>query len=99
MANGWLTSDSMTDEAGHQLPNIRYEELDQTEILQWVERFYDEYYFRPRAAWRIVRKALFDSKERRRLTKEAREYLALRAKRKRHASRMRGEGARAEAPS
>ena len=47
--------------------------------------FYDEYYFRPRAAWRIVRKAMFDAKERRRLAKEAREYLALRAKRKEYA--------------
>ena len=84
LANGWLTADSMTDSAGHQLPNIRYEGLDQREILQWVERFYDEYYFRPRAAWRIVRKALLDGKERKRLAKEAREYLALRAKRKRY---------------
>ena len=82
LANGWLTADSMTDEAGHQLPNLRYSDLDQKEILQWVERFYDEYYFRPRAAWRIVRKALLDSKERRRLAKEAREYLALRSKRR-----------------
>ena len=32
--------------------------------------------------WRIVRKAIFNSDERRRLTKEAREYMALRAKRK-----------------
>ena len=86
VANGWLTSDSMTDEAGHQLPNIRYADLEQREILQWVERFYDEYYFRPRAAWRIVRKSIFDGKERRRLAKEAREYLALRAKRKRYAA-------------
>ena len=86
LSNGWLTGDSMTDSAGHQLPNIRYDDLDQKEIMQWVERFYDEYYFRPRAAWRIVRKALFDGKERRRLRKEAREYLALRAKRKNYAS-------------
>ena len=86
LSNGWLTGDSMTDSAGHQLPNIRYDGLDQKEIMQWVERFYDEYYFRPRAAWRIVRKALFDSKERRRLRKEAREYLALRAKRKNYAA-------------
>ena len=85
MANGWLTDGSMTDSAGHQLPNIRYQDLDQKEIMQWVERFYDEYYFRPRAAWRIVRKAILDGKERRRLAKEAREYLALRAKRKQYA--------------
>ena len=90
LAGGWLTDAAMTDEAGHQLPNIRYRDLDQAEILQWVERFYDEYYFRPRAAWRIVRKAVFDSKERRRLAKEAREYLALRAKRKRHVAETAG---------
>ena len=84
LSNGWLTGDSMTDSAGHQLPNLRYANLDQKEIMQWVERFYDEYYFRPKAAWRIVRKAIFDSKERRRLRKEAREYLALRAKRRKY---------------
>ncbi len=89
MLKGWLTSDAMTDEAGHQLPNIRYRDLDQQEIIHWVERFYDEYYFRPRAIWRIARKAIFDGKERRRLHKEAREYLALRAKRKRYAAEMR----------
>ena len=86
VAGGWLTADAMTDSAGHQLPNLQYADLDQGEILRWVERFYDEYYFRPRAAWRIVRKALFDGKERRRLAKEAREYLALRAKRRQYAS-------------
>jgi hypothetical protein len=32
--------------------------------------------------WRIVRKAIFNGDERRRLTKEAREYMALRTKRK-----------------
>ncbi len=86
LAGGWLASDPMTDESGHQLPNVRYEKLDQKQILQWVERFYDEYYFRPRAAWRIVRNALFDGKERKRLAKEAREYLALRSKRKEFAA-------------
>ncbi len=84
VAGGWLTSDPMTDASGHQLPNIRYADLDQREILAWVERFYDEYYFRPRVAWRIARKAIFDRRERRRLAKEALEYLALRAKRRAH---------------
>jgi len=82
-SNNLITLDSMTDEKGHQLPNITYGELDQPEILEWVERFYDEYYFRPKVAWRIVRKAIFDGTERRRLYKEAKEYLSLRAKRQR----------------
>ena len=87
--NGSITADSMTDETGHQLPNIRYADLDQAEMMEWVERFYDEYYFRPKAAWRIVRKAVFDRKESRRLYKEAREYLALRSKRKNYVSKQR----------
>jgi hypothetical protein len=57
--------------------------LDEAELVEWTERFYAEYYFRPKAAWRIVRKAIFDNYERKRLYKEAREYLALRSKRKR----------------
>ena len=80
--NGLITLDSMTDDVGHQLPNITYPGLDRAELVDWVERFYGEYYFRPRAVWRIVRKAIFDNSERKRLYKEAREYMALRAKRK-----------------
>jgi len=80
--NDLITLDSMTDEVGHQLPTVIYPGLDRAELVDWVERFYGEYYFRPRVIWRVVRKAIFNSKERKRLTKEAREYLALRSKRK-----------------
>ena len=71
----------MTDESGHQLPNVIYPGLDRGELVDWVERFYGEYYFRPKVAWRIVPQAIFNNDERR-LYKEAREYLALRSKRK-----------------
>jgi len=80
--NNYLTPGPMTDEEGHQLPNISYPGLSPAELLDWVERFYAEYYFRPRVIWRLVRSALFDPIDRRRLYKEAREYLRLRAKRK-----------------
>lgn len=73
---------TMSDESGHQLPNFSYPGLDHADLVDWVERFYGEYFFRPRVAWRIVRKAIFDGHERKRLYKEAREYLALRSKRK-----------------
>jgi hopanoid biosynthesis associated radical SAM protein HpnJ len=79
--NNLITIDSMTDEKGHQLPNIVYPGLDRGELVQWVERFYDEYYFRPKAAWRVVKKAIINN-DVPRLMKEAREYLALRSKRK-----------------
>jgi len=80
--NDLITIDAMTDEGGHQLPNIIYPGLERGELVEWVERFYGEYYFRPRVVWRVVRKAIFDSAERKRLSKEAREYMALRSKRK-----------------
>jgi hopanoid biosynthesis associated radical SAM protein HpnJ len=82
-ANGFLRTDvEMIDEAGHQLPHMEYPGLSRAEMMQAVEYFYDKYYFRPRVVARIVKKAVFNSKERRRLYKEAREYLSLRAKRK-----------------
>ncbi len=80
--NGLVTIETMTDEGGHQLPNVIYPGLDRGELVELVEQFYGEYYFRPRVIWRVVRKAIFDTSERKRLAKEAREYLALRSKRK-----------------
>lgn len=82
-ANGFLRTDvEMTDESGHQLPHLEYPGLTRAEMMQAVEHFYDKYYFRPRVVARIVKKAVFNSKERRRLYKEAREYMTLRSKRK-----------------
>src|SRR5258708_31136411 len=78
--NNLITIDSMTDESGHQLPNIIYPGLNRGELVGWVETFYDEYYFRPKAAWRVVKKAIINN-DVPRLYKEAREYLALRSKR------------------
>jgi len=95
VSNGLITIDAMTDEKGHQLPNVVYPGLDRAELVDWVERFYGEYFFRPRAAWRIVRKAIFDGAERRRLYKEAREYLQLRARRKEFVRQQRGIAAAA----
>ena len=46
-----------------------------------VNRFYDSYYFRPRVVWRIVRDALWDAHERKRLYEEAVSFLRLRAER------------------
>lgn len=80
--NGLITLDSMTDEGGHQLPNYSYPGLDKAELVDWVERFYGEFYFRPKVAMRLVYKAMFNSDDRKRLYKEAKEYLSLRSKRK-----------------
>jgi hopanoid biosynthesis associated radical SAM protein HpnJ len=75
----------MADDEGHQLPNVVYPGiLAKGEMVEWVERFYGEYYFRPKAAWRIVRKGIFDGHERKRIYQEAKDYLSLRAKRKKY---------------
>jgi hopanoid biosynthesis associated radical SAM protein HpnJ len=80
--HGYLMATEMTDEQGHQLPNIQYPGLSRKEIVEAVENFYSRYYFRPRIIFRIVRHAIFDGRERRRLYKEAREFFQLRAKRR-----------------
>ncbi len=79
---GYLTLAKMTDEHGHQLPNVQYPGLTDQEIVRAVEDFYARYYFRPRIIFRIVRRALLDGSERRRLYREAREFFRLRARRK-----------------
>jgi radical SAM superfamily enzyme YgiQ (UPF0313 family) len=90
--NNLITIDSMTDESGHQLPNIKYPGLDRAELVDWVEKFYGEYYFRPKAAWRVVKKAVINN-DIPRLYKEAREYLALRSKRKKFVKEHRAASA------
>jgi radical SAM superfamily enzyme YgiQ (UPF0313 family) len=89
--NGFLVPGSMVDERGHQLAHIQYPELPAEEILEAVHRFYDEYYFRFNAVFRIVRKAIFNSGERKRLYKEAKGFLALRARRKQYVAQKRHE--------
>jgi hopanoid biosynthesis associated radical SAM protein HpnJ len=82
MKSGFMVADTkMVDEGGHQMAHIQYPGLPADEIMESVHRFYDEYYFRPKAVYRILRKAAFDSGERKRLYKEARSFLKLRASR------------------
>jgi len=79
--NNFLVKGSMVDEGGHQLAHIEYPGLPADEVLESVHRFYDEYYFRPRAVVRILKKAVFDSGERKRLYKDAKTFLKLRSQR------------------
>jgi len=80
--NGFIVGEAkMVDEGGHQMAHIQYPGLPADEIMESVHRFYDEYYFRPKAIYRILRKAAFNSVERGRLYKEAKSFLKLRASR------------------
>ncbi len=76
-----VKGNQMVDAGGHQLAHIEYPGLPADDILQSVHRFYDEYYFRPKAVFRILRKAAFDSNDRKRLYKEAKTFLKVRAMR------------------
>src|SRR6266550_1853154 len=75
----------MADSHGHQLPHIEYPRLSRQDMMSAVNRFYDEYYFRPRVVWRIVREALWNGEERKRLAQEAIDFLKVRAGRRKYA--------------
>ena len=65
MKNGFISADTkMVDEGGHQMVQIQFPDLPADELMESVHRFYDEYYFRPKAIYRILRKSIFDSSER-----------------------------------
>jgi hopanoid biosynthesis associated radical SAM protein HpnJ len=81
--NGFILIEGaqMVDEGGHQVAMIEYPGLPRDYVMEMVHRFYDEYYFRPKAVWRIVRKAIFNSEERKRLYVEGKQFMTLRAAR------------------
>ena len=91
-----IAGQGMVDEGGHQMAHIEYPGLPREYVMEMVHKFYDEYYFRPKAVFRIVRKAFFDSSERKRLTKEAKAFMKLRASRKKYVEDTRTANALAE---
>ena len=91
--NNLFSIGNIVDERGNQLPKVVYENLNEAELMDWVERFYSEYYFRPKVIWRMVRKVIFNSHDRKRLTKEAREYMALRTRRRKFIAEQRQQTA------
>jgi len=79
--NGFIkNSTSMSDEGGHQMAHIEYPGLPTDYILEMVHRFYDEYYFRPKAAARVIWKAIVN-RDVPRLYVEAKAFLKLRSQR------------------
>jgi hopanoid biosynthesis associated radical SAM protein HpnJ len=85
--NNFMAGEAIADTGGHQLPHVAYPDLPLEEMMASVNRFYDSYYFRPRVVWRIVRDALWDANERKRLYEEAVEYLHVRSERWKYARR------------
>ncbi len=89
---GFLASEAAADTRGHQLPHLEYPNLTREEMMAAVNRFYDSYYFRPRVVWRILREALWDAHERKRLVAEAVSFLRLRAERWKWVRKTEGSG-------
>ena len=91
--NGFITNEAaMVDEGGHQLAHIEYPGLPTEYVLEMVHRFYDEYYFRPKAAARVVWKAIVN-RDVPRLYVEAKSFLKLRAQRNKIVQQTRSEKA------
>ncbi len=80
--NGVLHGEAIADDGGHQLPHLEYPGLTREMMMSEVHRFYDEYFFRPRVAWRFVRERLWDANDRKRLFHEAVDFMRLRAQRR-----------------
>ncbi len=79
--NGFIVNNgAMVDEEGHQLAHIEYPGLPTEYVLEMVHRFYDEYYFRPKAAWRVVSKAIIN-RDLKRLYHESVSFMKLRSQR------------------
>jgi hypothetical protein len=70
----------MEDGDGHQMAHIEYPGLPVEYVVEMVHKFYDEYYFRPKAALRIVWKAIVN-RDIARLYTEARSFMQLRSQR------------------
>ena len=80
--NGVILNTKMSDELGQQLPMANFQHLSGAEMLEWVHKFYDEYYFRPKPIFRILKGAMSNHNDRMRLFKEAREFLQTRTRRR-----------------
>jgi len=78
--NGFITNEAMSDEGGHQMAHIEYPGLPVEYVMEMVHKFYDEYYFRPKAAIRVIWQAVVN-RDVPRLYTEARSFMKLRSQR------------------
>jgi hopanoid biosynthesis associated radical SAM protein HpnJ len=96
-AGGFITNEKMEDGGGHQMAHIEYPGLPTDYVMEMVHRFYDEYYFRPRAAARVIWKAIVN-RDVPRLYTEAKSFLKLRAQRNKMVKEARSRQAEPSTP-
>ena len=90
--NGFITNEAMSDEGGHQMAHIEYPGLPVEYVLEMVHRFYDEYYFRPKAAARVIWKAIVN-RDVPRLYTEAKSFMKLRSQRNKMVKQTKSDNA------
>ena len=92
-----IKQNDMVDIGGHQVAQVQYPGLPADYTMEMVHKFYDEYYFRPKVWVPIVLGSLFKSEDRKRLYKEAKEFLTLRKSRIKAVQEARAKQAAREA--
>jgi hypothetical protein len=70
----------MMDDGGHQMAHIEYPGLPVEYVMEMVHKFYDEYFFRPKQAWRVVWGSIKNG-DVARLYHESRSFMKLRSQR------------------
>jgi hopanoid biosynthesis associated radical SAM protein HpnJ len=90
--HGFITNDAMMDDGGHQMAHIEYPGLPVDYVMEMVHKFYDEYFFRPKQAWRVVWQAI-KNRDVARLYDESKSFMALRSKRNKAVQEMRSASA------
>jgi len=85
--NGYLKTGNMLSASGHQLCNIEYPDLPAEEIILWTEKFYKQFYFRPRVILKIVKKMLQDPAERNRRLREGLQFFKTMRSRRKYAQK------------
>ena len=80
--HGFLVESVYSDEAGYQKCTVSYPGLSAEEMFDAVERFYRRYYFRPQYVFKAMKKMARSRDERRRLMREAGEFLSSMRKRR-----------------
>src|ERR1022692_3621763 len=71
---GFITNEAMMDDGGHQMAHIEYPGLPVEYVMSMVHKFYDEYFFRPKQAWRVVWQSI-KNRDLPRLYTEARSFM------------------------
>ena len=95
--NGFMVGDNkMVDEGGHQLAQIQYPGLPADDIMSAVHRFYDEYYFRPKAVLPHLEESGVRQQRPQAAVQRSEEFLKLRAARNKMVKKHHDEAAAAE---